>query len=210
MTRILVADDHPIVRLGFRQIAADTPDMVIAAEAGDGPELLEQARGIAHDLVLLDLSMPNTDSMALLKMLKRERAEIPVLALSIWQEHQLAIRALKAGAAGYLTKSSSPSELVAAIRRVATGGRYLSAEVADKIAAHLAGVGHLQLHDRLSDRELQVLRMIAAGKSTKLISAELSLSAKTVSTYRSRIFEKMQMKSPVELAIYAVRSGLAD
>jgi two-component system invasion response regulator UvrY len=208
--RIVIADDHPVVRQGIRQIVGAAGDMLIADEATDGRELLQRARSTPHDLVLLDLSMPATDGLDVLKQLKRERPKVPVVILTMSPEEQFAIRALKAGAAGYLMKEGAPIELVAAIRKAVAGGRYLSARVAEQLADHLAGNVEGPLHDRLSDREYQVMRMIAAGKPTRNIAEELALSVKTVSTYRARIFEKMRMRSPAELAAYVVRNRLSD
>jgi DNA-binding NarL/FixJ family response regulator len=208
VTRILIADNHPVVLYGIRGIVAGADDLRIADEAEDGRQLLERASKTEHDLVLLDLSMPDIDGLDLLKALRRERPKVPVLVLSMCDEDALAIRALKAGAAGYVMKSSPATELLGAMRRVAAGGRYVSPSVAEKIAGHLAGDGDKRPHEKLSDREYQVLRMIASGKSTRQISTELSLSVKTVSTYRARIFEKMQMKSPANLAAYVVRNRL--
>jgi DNA-binding NarL/FixJ family response regulator len=208
--RIVIADDHPVVRQGIRQIVGAAGDMVIADEATDGWELLQRARSTPHDLVLLDLSMPATDGLDVLKQLKRERPKVPVVILTMSPEEQFAIRALKAGAAGYLIKEGAPIELVAAIRKAVAGGRYLSARVAETLADHLVANVEGPLHDGLSDREYQVMRMIAAGKPTRHIAEELALSAKTVSTYRARIFEKMRMRSPAELAAYVVRNQLSD
>lgn len=207
---ILVADDHPIVRHGIRQIFAAADDMRVAEEAANGRELLDVARAVEHDLVLLDLSMPEMSGLDVLKQLKRERPKIPIMILTMYSENQFAIRALKAGAAGYLTKDTAPAELLSAVRKVVTGGRYLTPGVAERLAGYLTTDADKPLHEKLSDREYQVLRMIAAGKSTRWISTELALSVKTISTYRARIFEKMQMKSPAELAAYAVRNRLAD
>jgi two-component system, NarL family, invasion response regulator UvrY len=208
--RIVIADDHPVVRQGIRQIVGAAGDMLIADEATHGRELLKRARSTPHDLVLLDLSMPATDGLDVLKQLKRERPKVPVVILTMSPEEQFAIRALKAGAAGYLTKEGAPIELVGAIRKAVAGGRYLSARVAEKLADHLVGNVEGSLHDGLSDREYQVMRMIAAGKPTRQIAEELALSVKTVSTYRARIFEKMRMRSPAELAAYVVRNQLSD
>jgi len=154
--------------------------------------------------------MPEMIGLDLLKQLKRERPKIPIVILTVSSENQFAIRALKAGAAGYLTKDTAATELVGALRKVATGGRYLSTSMAERLAGHLTADTDRPPHEKLSDREYQVLRMIAAGKSTRRISTELSLSVKTIGTYRARIFEKMQMKSPAELAAYAVRNRLSD
>jgi two-component system invasion response regulator UvrY len=208
--RIVIADDHPVVRQGIRQIVGAAGDMLIADEATDGRELLQRARSTPHDLVLLDLSMPAPDGLDVVKQLKRVRPKVPVVILTMSPEDQFAIRALTAGAAGYLMKEGAPIELVGAIRKAVAGGRYLSARVAVTLADHLAGNIEGPLHDGLSDREYQVMRMIAVGKPTRQIAEELALSVKTVSTYRARIFEKMRMRSPAELAAYVVRNQLSD
>ncbi len=210
MIKILVADDHPVVREGIRRIVTDAGDLCISDEATNGRELLERARRVEHDVIVLDLFMPDIDGLELLKQLKRERPKTRVLIFSMHSEDQLAIRALKAGAAGYLTKHSGSAELVEALRKIVAGGRSISSSMAEKLAGHLADDAAQPPHEKLSDREYQVLRMIAAGKSTRQISQELSLSVKTISTYRARIFEKMQMKCPAQLAAYAVRHGLTD
>ena len=207
---ILVADDHPVVRHGLRQVFATADDMRVAEEAANGRELLDRARTVEHDLVLLDLSMPEMSGLDVLKQLKRERPKIPIMILTMYSENQFAIRALKAGAAGYLTKETAPAEIIGAVRKVIAGGRYLTPGVAERLAGYLTADAEKPPHEKLSDREYQVLRMIAAGKSTRWISTELALSVKTISTYRARIFEKMHMKSPAELAAYVVRNRLSD
>jgi two-component system, NarL family, invasion response regulator UvrY len=207
---ILVADDQPIVRHGIRQIFGTADDIRVADEAANGRELLDRARTVEHDLVLLDLSMPEMSGLDVLKQLRRERPKIPIMILTMYSENQFAIRALKAGAAGYLTKDTAPTELLSAVRKVASGGRYLTPAVAERLAGYLTADADKPPHEKLSDREYQVLRMIAAGKSTRWISTDLALSVKTISTYRARIFEKMQMKSPAELAAYVVRNRLSD
>ena len=208
--RILVADDHPVVRDGIRQIVATAGDMVVVDEAENGGELLERARTVDHDLVLLDLSMPDASGLDLLKQLKLERPKIPIVILTMYSESQFAVRALKAGAAAYLMKCSATIELVDAVRKSVAGGRYITPSVAERLAGYLAADADKPLHEKLSDREYQVLRMIAAGKATRRISVELKLSVKTIGTYRARIFEKMKMKSPAELAAYVVRNRLSD
>jgi two-component system, NarL family, invasion response regulator UvrY len=211
MIRVFIADDHPVVRKGIRQIVSDIPDIVIAGEATNGREALELIGNVVPcDLVLLDLSLPDVDGLDVIKRLKRTHPGLRVLVLTMHSEDQFAIRALKAGAAGYLTKDGAPSELIGAIRKVMAGGRHVNAQLAERLVAHLGPDAERPIHDRLSDREYQVLRMIAAGKNTRQISAELSLSVKTVSTYRSRLLEKMNMRTAAELAAYAVRHHLAD
>jgi DNA-binding NarL/FixJ family response regulator len=211
MIRVFIADDHPVVRKGIRQIVADTGDIVVVGEAMNGREAIELVGGIVPcDLVLLDLSLPDRDGLDVLKQLRREHPSIRVLVLTMHSEDQFAIRALKAGAAGYLTKDGAPAELIGAIRKIVAGGRHVTTRLAERLVAHLGPDAEQPAHERLSDREYQVLRMIAAGKSTRQISAELALSVKTVNTYRSRLLDKMNMKSAAELAAYAVRHHLAD
>jgi DNA-binding NarL/FixJ family response regulator len=208
--KILIADDRPVVRQGIRQIVASAGDMVVADEVTNGRTLVERGLTIDHDVVLLDLEMPGSDVLQIVKQLKQERPKIPLVILTMCSEGQLAIRALKAGAAGYLTRESAPAEVIGAIRKAVAGGRYLPPRVAEKLGDDLTTDAEARLHDALSDREYQVLRMIAAGKATRHIAEELALSVKTVSTYRTRIFDKMGMKSPAELAAYVVRNGLSD
>jgi len=211
MIRVFIADDHPVVRKGIRQIVADTGDIAVVGEAMNGREAIELVGGIVPcDLVLLDLSLPDRDGLDVLKQLRREHPSIRVLVLTMHSEDQFAIRALKAGAAGYLTKDGAPAELIGAIRKIVAGGRHVTTRLAERLVAHLGPDAEQPAHERLSDREYQVLRMIAAGKSTRQISAELALSVKTVNTYRSRLLDKMNMKSAAELAAYAVRHRLAD
>jgi len=210
MIKILIADDHAIVREGLKQIVAETSDMVVADEAGTGHEVLDKVRDTEYDVVVLDISMPGGDGLNILKQIKNNRSQLPVLVLSIHPEEQYAVRVLKAGAAGYLTKESAPDELITAIRRVATGRKYVSSTLAEKMAFDLTHDRLEPLHETLSDREYQVLRLIAAGKRAKEIAEELCLSIKTISTYRSRILEKMGMKNNAELTHYAIKEGLVD
>jgi DNA-binding NarL/FixJ family response regulator len=205
MTRILIADDHPIIRHGIRQILSSAPDLQVAGETGCGRDLLEQARAVEHDAVVLDLSMPDTDGLDVLKQLKRERPRIPVVVLTIHSEDHYGIRSLRAGASGYLTKEAAGEELVAAVRKVAAGERYITGRIAERLVTQLSAPIDRPLHEALSDREFQVLRLLATGKSTREIAVALSLSVKTVSTYRARLLEKMRMKSIAELAAYATR-----
>jgi len=209
MIRILVADDHPVVRRGLKQILAEDPELAVPAEAQDGHEVLALVRAHPWDVVLLDLTLPDRSGLEVLKEVKRERPKLPVLVLSIHPEEQFALRVLKAGAAGYLTKGSAPQELVAAVRKVAGGGRYISAGVAEQLAIGLERSDRPP-HEALSDREDEILRLIASGKTVTQIAAHLALSVKTVSTYRARILEKMHMSSNAELIHYAARNHLAD
>ena len=210
MIGVFIADDHPVVRQGIRQIVAATDDITVIDEATTGHETLQRLAEIQCDLVLLDLSLPDIDGLDLLKQLKREYPQRPILILTMHSEDQFALRALKAGASGYLTKESAPGELVGAVRKVVAGGRYISQRLAESLAAHLGPDEEKPAHERLSDREYQVLRLIAAGRSTRDISTQLSLSSKTVSTYRARLLDKMGMKTSAELTAYAVRHRLAD
>lgn len=208
MIKILVADDHPIVRQGLKQILSEYPDMIVADEAGNGKDVLTKVAKKDFDIVLLDISMPGRNGLDILKELKTKKPKLPVLVLSIYPEDQYAVRVLKLGAAGYLTKESVPEELVAAIRKVARGRKYVSNSLAEKLASDLEINAEKPLHENLSDREYQVMFMIASGKRLKEISEELSLSIKTISTYRSRIMDKMQMRNNAELIRYALQNGL--
>jgi two-component system invasion response regulator UvrY len=206
--RVLIVDDHPVVRQGIRQIVESTDDIVVGGEATTGHEVADLLARMPCDLVLLDLSLPDVDGLDLLKRLCDQPKEVPVLVLTIHSEEQFAIRCLKAGAGGYLTKEAASSELVIAIRKIVSGGRYIPSPLAERLAAYLGPDGEKPPHERLSDREYQVLRLIAMGKSTRQIAADLTLSAKTVSTYRTRVLEKMRLTSTAELVSYALRHRL--
>lgn len=206
--KILIADDHPIVRAGIKQILAETSDMVAADEAGSGQEVLNLIQKKDYDVILLDISMPGRSGLEVLKDLKKEKPKTPVLILSIYPEEQYAIRALRAGASGYLTKSSAPNELVSAIRKISSGGRYITEALAEKLASCFAMDLKTPLHETLSDREYQVMLMIAAGKTVTEIARELCLSVKTISTYRTHILEKMYLKNNSEIARYAIQNNL--
>lgn len=208
MIRILVADDHAVVREGLKQILAGVPDMMVAGEASDGRQALDQAREGDYDLLLLDIAMPIMNGLDVLKQLKAEKSVLPILMLSMYPEEQYAIRTLKAGASGYLAKASAPEELIAAIRKVCQGGKYVTSSLAEKLAAYLYSDRERLVHELLSDREYQVVLMIAAGKTVSEIANELSLSVKTISTNRSRALAKMGMKTNAELTHYAISNGL--
>jgi len=210
MKKVLVADDHAVVREGIRRIIAETSDMVVAGEAADGWEVLEKARGGDYDVVVLDISMPGKGGIEILKELKRERPGVPVLILSMHPEEQYALRAIRAGASGYVTKESAPDELVAAIRKVLRGSKYITSALAERLVLDIEVGSEESLHQKLSDRELQVLCLLAEGKTVNKIGRELYLSAKTISTYRSRILQKMGMKRNAELIRYAIKHGLVD
>jgi len=210
MIRILVADDHPVVRQGLKQIVASTTDIFVVDEAATGQEVLDKVRSNYFDVVLLDITMPGASGLDILKQLRSERPELAILILSMHPEEQYAARALRAGASGYLAKESAPDELVAAVRKISQGGRYVSPSLAEKLASDLAVDTQEPLHQTLSDREYETMRLIASGKTTAEIAEQLSLSPKTISTYRSRILEKMGMRSNTELTLYAVRNRLLD
>ena len=210
MIRLLIADDHPIVREGLKRIIADCPDIQLADEANDGNEVLSKCEHENPDVVLLDISMPGPGFLEILHRLELKHPLIRTLVLSIHPEDQYAIRAIKAGAAGYLTKNHTPEELAKAIRRVYRGYRYITPTLAEGLATLLEADGEVQLHEKLSNREYQVFHMIGSGKDTKVIAAQLSLSPKTVSTYRSRILDKMKLKSKAELIRYAIEHGLVE
>jgi two-component system invasion response regulator UvrY len=208
--KILIADDHAIVRQGLKQILADIPDQAIIDEASHGNEVLSKVRTNVYDVLILDISMPGLSGLDVLKQLKSEKTDINVLMLSMHPEEQYAIRALKAGAAGYLTKESAPEELIAAIKKVSMGRKYVTASLAEKLALDLEERSERPSHEYLSDREFQVLCLIASGKTVKEIAEEMFLSIKTISTYRSRILEKMNMKTSAEMTHYAIKNGLID
>ncbi len=210
MIRICVADDHAIVRQGLKQIIVDTPDIVVADEASSGQGVLDKVLENDYDLVLLDITMPDRSGLDVLKELKSQRPGLHVLVLSIHPEEQYAVRVLRAGASGYLTKESAPEELITAIRKVANGGRYISPSFADKLVFDLGMGATKPLYQTLSDREYQIMCKIASGKAVKEIAEELFLGTKTVNTYRSRIMQKMKMENDVELTRYAIANRLLD
>ncbi|MBS1172071.1 MAG: bacterial regulatory s, luxR family protein [Proteobacteria bacterium] len=209
--RVLIADDHSIVRQGLRQILSDTPDLVVAGEASNGVEVMQLVRDGAGDVVLMDVSMPDRNGIDALKLIKKEFPRLPVLVLSMHPEEHYAVRALKAGAAGYLTKQSAPELLVSAIRQVAAGKKYVSPAVAEELAnAILDDDDERAPHEKLSDREYQTLVMISSGKTLTQIADELNLSVKTVSVYRARLLEKMKLKNNAELTHYGLKQGLVE
>jgi len=204
--RVLIADDHAVVRRGIRHILETTPDLVVAAEAGDGGELLEKLRKEPFDVVLMDLTMPATNPVELIARIKAQHPHIAVLVHSMHAEGPVASRMLKAGASGYITKDSEPEQLLAALRKVAAGGRYIGAELAEQLAFG-NGAGR-PLHELLSERESQVFFLLASGKSLKAIAKELHLSPKTASTYKTRIMQKLNLQSDTELIRYALANHL--
>jgi two-component system invasion response regulator UvrY len=206
--RVFIADDHPIVRQGLRRIVEADSGMVISGEAGDAVSLLGAVEAAATDLVLLDVSMPGGPFLETLRALRDRHPTVKVLVLSVHPEDQWAVRALRAGASGYLTKDHSPDQLLEAIRRVYRGGKYVSPALAEHLATQLDGGGQRAPHELLSDREFEVMRLLGSGLTVSQIASELSLSAKTVSTYRARIFEKMALATNADLVRYAARYGL--
>jgi DNA-binding NarL/FixJ family response regulator len=208
--RFLLVDDHALVRRGLRELLADEFPGCAFVEAGTGPEAAALIGTADFTLVILDLTIPGRDGLSVLKEFHERLPNLPVLVLSVHAEEQYAIRALRAGASGYITKESAPEELSKAIRKVLTGGRYVSSSLAERLASDLAPGSGRPPHESLSDRELQVLRMVAVGKSVKEIGAELALSEKTISTYRARTLEKMEMKTNADLMRYALRCGLVE
>jgi DNA-binding NarL/FixJ family response regulator len=209
MIQLMIADDHPVVREGLKRILADQDDMTVVAEATSGDEVLEKIHDPQVRLLLLDISMPGPGFLETLKRVKTLREDMPVLVLSVHPEDQYALRALKAGASGYLTKDHSPEQLADAIRKVAGGGRYISSILAERLAFNLDGQDE-PLHRTLSDREYQFLVKLAGGNSLKQIAEELALSPKTVSTYRARVLEKMNLSTNAELIRYALDHDLVD
>lgn len=207
-TRILIADSHAIIREGLKQILTEVPDMSVSGEASNAKEVLEKIRSEQWDVILLDISLPGKNGLDLLKQIKTENSQIPILILSAETEEQYAIRVLKAGASGYLTKETAPDELIQAVQKVARGGQYVSDAIAEKLLFELRIDSGQPLHKNLSDREFQVLCLIATGKNLTDIAQELKLSIKTVSTYRTKLLQKMQMKNNVELVHYAIENNL--
>lgn len=210
MVRILIADDHFIVREGLKQIVSDVPDLVVVDEASDGQEALNKAVAGSFDIVILDISMPVKGGLDVLRELKLQKPDSNVLILSVHPEEHYAMRVLKAGASGYLTKESAPDELVMAIRRISQGRKYISTTLAEKLAGVIGHPADVPLHSTLSEREFRVMLMIASGYSIKKISEELFLSIKTVSTYRTRILKKMNFRNNSELIRYSIENGLGS
>jgi two-component system invasion response regulator UvrY len=205
--RILIVDDHPIVREGYKKILMSQPDMDVTGEAGNGQEVLDLIQKKDFDLILLDISMPGRSGLEILKELKSQKPHQPVMILSIYPEEQYAVRAFRDGASGYLTKASTPKELISAIRKVSQGGRYVTEALAEKLTYFLGDVDKAP-HEKLSDREYQVMLLIASGKTVTQAAEELCLSVKTISTYRRHILEKMQFSTNAEITMYAIQNKL--
>jgi DNA-binding NarL/FixJ family response regulator len=210
MIKVIIADDHEIVREGLKQIISRASDMKVEAEAVNGQEVLDQLRNRSFDVVVLDINMPGRSGFEILKDIKVDYPKLPVLVLSVHPEDQIGVRILKAGASGYLNKESTPKELVNAIRKVFTGGKYITSTLAEKLAYGLEIDVRSKPHETLSDREYQVFIQLAAGKTPAEIADQLSVSVKTIRTFRQRIFEKMSMKNDVELSHYAIEHRLIE
>lgn len=208
MIRVVIADDHPLVRTGLRQVLADEPSIEVVGEAADGDETVAVLRATEPDVVLLDITMPGAPFPGLLRLLRGAFPRVEVLIVTMHGEDQFAVRALKEGAAGYLTKQQPPQEVINAIKQIAGGGRYLTAAVAERAAAALDDGAPRLPHERVSRREYEVLCMIGLGKSVKQIATELGVSPKTVSTHRARLLRKMHLKTSAELIRYVLQYGL--
>ena len=210
MIRIVIADDHTIVREGLKQLLAAAGDLQVVAEAADGHQALDHVRALEFEVLLLDMSMPGKSGIELIKQVHSEKPRLRILVLSMHEEHQYAVRAIRAGAAGYLTKESASAQLVAAIRKVAGGGAFISAEVAQQLALSAMPGAQALPHEALSDREFQVFRMIAEGKSVSDIAERLNLSVKTVSTHKANVLHKMDMGTTADLVRYALTHRLVE
>ena len=208
MINVLIADDHTVVRQGLKQILSEDPQLSVVGEAADGNEVVTALETLSVDALVLDITMPGRNGLDVLKEVKRKWPTLPVLVLSMHPEDQFAIRILRAGAAGYITKERAPEELVGALRKVCSGGKYVSPQLAEKLAVFIGDETTRPQHEKLSDREFEVLRMLALGKTVTEVAEELLLSVKTVSTYRSRVLEKMKMTSNADLTRYALQNGL--
>ncbi len=210
MIRILIADDHTMFREGLKSVFAAEESFVVVGEAANGQETLEMAKKTAPDVVLLDVSMPGRGGLEIAQDLKKRNSDTHILMLSALPEDHYAIRCLKGGADGYMTKDKASDELIKAIHRIRTGGKYISPALAEQLAFSLQSDLGRPLHETLSDREFQVLRMIASGRTVSEIAAELVLSVKTVSTYRARILQKMKLRNNAEIMQYGIKEGLVE
>lgn len=208
--RIVLADDHAIVREGLKRLVGDVADFEVAGEAADGTEVMRIVRATDFDVLVLDLSMPGRSGMELIKLVKAEKPRLRILVLSMHQEMQYAVRAIKSGASGYLTKESAPAQLEQAIRKIAAGGAYISAEVAEQLALGAMPGADALPHESLSDREFEVFRLLVSGEAVSDIAAKLNLSVKTVSTHKSNLMQKLGLANQTELVRYALKHGLAE
>jgi two-component system, NarL family, invasion response regulator UvrY len=210
MIRLLIVDDHAIVRHGLRQVVSESADIVVSAEAGNSQDAVRMLREQEFDMVLLDISLPDKNGIETLKLIKRDKPSLPVIMLTMHAEDEFGVRALKAGASGYLTKQSAHDQLLNAVRQVAAGRRYISQDLAEELVRNIGEPQGKLPHELLSDREFDTLRMLASGKSLSEIAQMFSISPKTVSVYRTRLLEKMRLKNNAEIAHYAVKNGLID
>ncbi len=208
MIKVIIADDHPISREGIKKIIDRSNDIVVVDEACTGDELLKKVKKNHYDVIILDISMPGISGLEVLKDLQGPKQRSAILIFTMHPEEQYAVRALKAGASGYLTKGSTPEELITAIRNVSGGRKYITSALAERLAYDLSNNARQPLHEKLSDREYQVMMLLASGKPTKEIAGELCLSIPTISTYRSRILQKMNLKNNAELIHYAIKNNL--
>lgn len=210
MIRIVIADDHAIVREGLKRIIASADDMTVVGEAADGTAVMQQVRGLDFDVLVLDLSMPGRSGMELIKLVRSEKPKLRILVLSMHQELQYAVRAIKSGASGYLTKESAPLQLLQVLRKIAAGGAFISSDVAEQLALGSMLGSASAAHEKLSDREFEVFRLIAAGMSVTDIAARLNLSAKTISTHKANLMQKMGLNNQSELIRYAIKHGVTE
>jgi len=208
VTNVLIVDDHPIVRRGLKEILREESDWSVV-EAENATDALDELKREQFDLAVVDMDLPGMNGLELLKEIKRHKKNLPVLILSVYPEDQIAVRVLKAGASGFVSKESAPEQLVGAIRKILAGGKHISEHVADLLLMYFEGRSDGAIHERLSDREFQILCLFGEGKSIKQIAEELSLSAPTVSTYRARILNKMEMRSTAELVRYAIQKRIS-
>ena len=208
--KVIITDDHPIVRNGIKQLLNDCSDIKVVCDVSNGHDLLNELNNLVVDVILLDISMPGRNGLSYIKEIKTINPDVAILMLSIYSEEQYALRSLKLGASGYITKSSTPDELITAIRKVAQGKKYITTILAEKIAMDIGNIYDKPIHELLSDRELEVMCMLANGKSNRDIAIELSLSPKTISTYRERILEKLNLKSTADIIRYAIKESIVD
>lgn len=210
MIKVLIADDHSVVRRGLRQILTETPDILVGGEASTVQEVRQLVQDQRWDVIVLDLNMPGGSGIELLSELRRLSQGPRVLVLTVYPEEQYAVRAIRAGAAGFLTKESAPERLIDAVRKIAAGGRYVSAELGETLASLVAGEAQGMPHERLSNREFEIFKMLASGRTVSQAAEGLELSVKTVSTHRTRILKKMEMKTNAELTHYAMKRGIVE
>jgi two-component system, NarL family, invasion response regulator UvrY len=209
MIRVLIGDDHAIIRSGLKQILYEENHSFFCGEAPNGQSVLDKIHKDKWDIVILDISMPGLNGIETLKEIKKTKPKLPVLVLTVHSEDQFALRSIKSGASGYLTKDAAPAELIKALNKILNGGKYINEQIAELLADDFERDSNKPLHENLSDREYEVMRLIASGKTAKQIANELALSIKTVSTYRARLLDKMGLKTNAELTRYAIQNNLA-